>query len=49
LSHLGGHNLERQLLVLPGQDKSFLIGWPPQAEAGPLLDKGKKLIASWDS
>jgi hypothetical protein len=49
LSHLGGNNLERQLLVLPREDKSFLVGWPPNVEAGPLFEKSKKLVASWDS
>jgi CheY-like chemotaxis protein len=49
LSHVAGHNLERQLVVLPWENKSFLIGWPPQEEAGPLLDKSKKLVSSWDS
>jgi CheY-like chemotaxis protein len=49
LSHVAGHNLERQLLVLTREDKSFLVGWPPQAEAAPLLDKSKKLVSSWDS
>ncbi len=49
LSHVASHNLERQLLVLNRENKSFLIGWPPQAEAGPLLDKSKKLVSSWDS
>jgi hypothetical protein len=49
LSHVASHNLERQLLVLNRDDKSFLIGWPPTAEAGPLLDKSKKLVSSWDS
>jgi len=49
LSYHGGHNLERQLLVLPRADKSFLVGWPPNTETGPLLEKCKKLVASWDS
>ncbi len=49
LSHVASHNLERQLLVLTRENKSFLIGWPPQAEAGPLLEKSKKLVSSWDS
>ena len=49
LTYLGGHNLERQLLVLPREDKSFLVGWPPNVETGPLLEKCKKLVASWDS
>jgi len=49
LSHVGGHNLERQLLVLPREDKSFLVGWPPDTESEPLFEKSKKLVASWDS
>ena len=49
LSHVAGSNLERQLLVLTRENKSFLVGWPPQAETGPLFDKSKKLVSSWDS
>jgi DNA-binding NarL/FixJ family response regulator len=49
LSHVASHNLERQMLVFIRENKYFLIGWPPNAEAGPLLDKSKKLVSSWDS
>ncbi|MGP8054330.1 MAG: response regulator [Limisphaerales bacterium] len=49
LIHVASHNLERQMLVLNRENKSFLIGWPPQAEPGPLLEKSKKLVSSWDS
>jgi len=31
------------------ENKCFLIGWPPNEDAGPLLDKSKKLVSSWDS
>ena len=49
LLHVAGHNLEKQLLVLPRANKSFLVGWPPTAPAGQLLEQSKKLVASWDS
>ena len=49
LSHVAGHNLEKQLFVLPLGEKSFLVGWPPNAAAGQLFDQSKKLVASWDS
>ncbi len=49
LSHVAGKGLERQLLLLPSERKSFLVGWPPGAAAGEALEKSKKLIASWDS
>ena len=49
LSHVAAHNLERQMLVLNQDNKCFLVGWPPNFTAGPLLDKSKKLVSSWDS
>jgi hypothetical protein len=48
LLHLDGNNLERQLLLIPRENKNFLVGWSPEASEG-LLEKTKKLIASWDS
>jgi CheY-like chemotaxis protein len=49
LSHVAGHNLEKQFLVLPNGEKSFLVGWPASTAANHLLEKSKKLTASWDS
>jgi hypothetical protein len=49
LSHITGHNLEKQLMVLPHGDKSFLVGWPPDAASSQLLEQSRKLVASWDS
>lgn len=48
LLHLAGTNVERQVLLLPRENKTFLVGWPPDAN-GTALDKSKKLIAQWDS
>ncbi len=48
LLHLDGNNLERQLFLIPRENKTFLVGWPPEASNG-LLKKTEKLIASWDS
>ena len=49
LSHISGHNLDKQYLLLPHGEKSFLIGWPPHIARDHLLEQGKKLTASWDS
>jgi CheY-like chemotaxis protein len=49
LSYVAANGLDRQLLMLPSERKSFLVGWPPGAAAGEALEKSKKLIASWDS
>jgi len=49
LSHVAAHNLEKQVMVLPHGDKSFLVGWSPNTPANSLLGKSRKLVASWDS
>ena len=49
LSHIAANNLERQMLVLNQDNKCFLVGWPPDVAAGPLMEKSKKLVSSWDS
>jgi len=48
LLHLDGSNLERQLFLIPRENRNFLVGWSPEASEG-LLEKTKKLVASWDS
>jgi DNA-binding NarL/FixJ family response regulator len=48
LSHVAGQNLERQVLLLPQGDRTFLVGWPTDA-TGNLPDKSRKLVASWES
>ena len=49
LSHVTGQNLEKRLFVLPHGEKSFLVGWPPNDVGNHLLEKSRKLIASWES
>jgi CheY-like chemotaxis protein len=49
LSHIAANNSEKQLVVLPHGDKSFLVGWPPNAAPNQLLEQSRKLVASWDS
>ena len=48
LLHLDANNLERRLLLIPWENKNFLVGWSPELSEG-LLEKTKKLVASWDS
>jgi CheY-like chemotaxis protein len=48
LLYLNANNMERQVLLMPREDKNFLVGWSPDANDG-MLEKTKKLIASWDS
>jgi CheY-like chemotaxis protein len=49
LSYVAANNLERRLLMLNRENKSFLVGWPTDAADGELLEKTKKIVASWDS
>ena len=49
LSFVGGRGIERNLILLPGEEKTFVVGWPADAERGKLLEKTKRLVASWDS
>jgi CheY-like chemotaxis protein len=48
-SHIAASSLERRLILLPHEDKSVLMGWPPETGEGQLLERTKKLSASWDS
>ena len=45
---VAGQNMERQVLVLDREDRLFLVGWPTEMP-GNLLEKSRKLVASWDS
>jgi DNA-binding NarL/FixJ family response regulator len=49
LSHIGGSCAERNVLVLNRDNKLFVVGWPPDKVDGQLLERTRKLVASWDS
>src|SRR5579885_524263 len=49
LSHVAGATAERRLVLLPGEEQAVLVGWPPETPEGLLLEKTKKIAASWDS
>jgi CheY-like chemotaxis protein len=49
LSHVQGHGMERRVLLLPRDDKIFLVAWPPDVAADQLLDRSKQLVATWNS
>ena len=49
LSHIEGRTLDRQLLLIPWDNKTFLAAWPMDADARGLLEQTKKLVGAWDS
>jgi CheY-like chemotaxis protein len=48
-SHVIGGGLQLRLLALSQDDKTVLVGWPPDTAESQLLERTKKLVASWDS
>jgi DNA-binding NarL/FixJ family response regulator len=48
LSHIAGEGLDRQTVMLVHGDRAFLVGWPADPVEN-LLDKSRKLVASWES
>jgi len=49
LTHIAGHNQERHLLSLPGKGRTFVIGWPREADPRHLFEQSKKLADTWAS
>jgi CheY-like chemotaxis protein len=49
LLYVVGNSVERQVLLLPRAEKSYLVAWPSDAPIDQLFEKAKKLVASWDS
>ena len=48
LSHVAGQGTERQALMLVSGDRAFLVGWSAESPDN-VLDKSRKLVASWES
>ena len=49
LSHVRAQNIERKLVLLPAKNKTFLVAWPPAADAASVFEQTKKIVTSWDS
>ncbi|HTR43755.1 MAG TPA: response regulator [Pseudomonadales bacterium] len=49
ISHISGNSAERNVLAMTHGNKVFLVGWPHDKVDGSLLEKTRKLVASWDS
>lgn len=49
LNYIAGGSMERQLLILPQNGKTFVAGWPPEAAGEKLFEQTKKLTFAWDS
>jgi len=49
LARIEGRSLDHRLVLLPESEKTFLIGWPADADPNRLADQSKHLVATWDA
>ncbi len=49
LMDLEGTGLDHRIVVVPGGEKNYLVGWPAGAKPPRLNEQSKQLVASWDS
>jgi hypothetical protein len=49
LAYVEAQSLDRRVVLLPSNGRTFLVAWPPQADGERLLEQSKKIMASWDS
>jgi CheY-like chemotaxis protein len=49
LTCVEGRSLDHRIVLLPKEDRSYLVGWPPEAKTPQPGEASKQLIAAWDS
>src|SRR5579883_2249581 len=49
LTSLEGRSLDLRIVLLPEDDKTYLVGWPADGPSTQLAEKSKQLVSSWDS
>ena len=49
LSHIEARGADQKTILLPQEERAFLLGWPISTKVSPVLEASKKLIATWDS
>ena len=49
LTHIMGHNMDRRLLLMRGNGRTFAIGWPPEADPRRLFEQSINLADTWAS
>jgi CheY-like chemotaxis protein len=49
LAHITGHNLERHVVLVRGEGRTFVIGWPPETDPHRLFEQSINLADTWAS
>jgi hypothetical protein len=42
-------SIDHRVVLLPQENKNYLVGWPAAVKAPKLSEQSKQLVASWDS
>jgi hypothetical protein len=49
LSEIEGRCAEQKVVVLPEDERAFLVAWPSNTKSNAVTEDSKKLVATWDS
>lgn len=49
LSQMEATSIDHRVVLLPQENKNYLVGWPAAVKAPKLSEQSKQLVASWDS
>lgn len=49
LARIEGRGLDNRIVMLPEGEKTFLVGWPADADPNRLAEQSKHLVATWDA
>ena len=49
VAHLEGRSVDHRVVLLPQQDRAYLVGWRTDNKSAQLSEQSKQLVASWDS
>ena len=49
LASVEGRSLDHRIVLLPQEEKTYLVGWPADGPASQLGEQSKQLVTSWDS
>jgi hypothetical protein len=44
-----GRSLDYRIVLLPQENRTYLVGWPADTKTPQLSEPSKQLVATWDS
>ena len=49
MAHVEVRSIDHRIVLLPEEQKTYLVAWPSETKATQLSEQSKQLVASWDS